>query len=96
MDDAVHSKKLTPLNNWIKEARASKLKPILDFVNMLHDHWYGIKAYFKKVANNAFAERVNLKIQEIKRSAKGYRNMQNFVLMIYFHLGGLDLKTHYK
>ena len=96
MDDAVYSTKLTPLNNWIKEARASKLKPILDFVNMLHDHWYGVKAYFKKVASNAFAERVNLKIQDIKRSAKGYRNIQNFILMIYFHLGGLDLKTHYK
>jgi transposase len=57
---------------------------------------YGVESYFKEIATNAYAERVNLKIQEIKRTAKGYRNIQNFVLMIYFHLGGLDLKTHYK
>jgi transposase len=96
MDDAIRSSRLTPLNNWIKEALASQLEPIRDFVNMLHQHWYGIKAYFKNVASNAFAERVNLKIQDIKRTAKGYRNIHNFIIMIYFHLGGLDLKTHYK
>ncbi|MFT4567893.1 MAG: hypothetical protein ACI9FN_002861 [Saprospiraceae bacterium] len=50
--------------------------------------WYGIKTYFKRIATNAFAERVNLKIQEIKRIAKGYRNIHNFIIMIYFHLGG--------
>jgi transposase len=96
MDDAIRSSRITPLNNWIKEALASQLEPIRDFANMLHQHWYGVIAYFKKVATNAFAERVNLKIQEIKRTAKGYRNIQNFIIMIYFHLGGLDLKTHYK
>ncbi|MCR9053771.1 MAG: transposase, partial [bacterium] len=41
-----------------------------------------------------FAEGVNLKIQEIKRIARGYRNPHNFILMIYFKLGGLDLKIH--
>ncbi|MFM8488825.1 MAG: transposase, partial [Bacteroidota bacterium] len=86
-DDAIKSSRITPLNNWIKEARASKLEPVRDFVRMLYQHWYGIKAYFQKVASNAFAERVNLKIQEIKRTAKGYRNIQNFITMIYFHLG---------
>ena len=94
-DDAIKSSRITPLNNWIKEAWASRLEPVMDFVRMLRQHWYGIKAYFKKVASNAFAERVNLKIQEIKRTAKGYRNIQNFITMIYFHLGGLNLKTHY-
>ena len=58
---------------------------------MLRRHWYGIKTFFKRLATNAYAERVNLKIQEIKRIAKGYRNTQNFILMIYFHLGKLKL-----
>lgn len=96
LDDAVKSRQIEPLDKWIKEAWNSQLKPIQDFVNMLHDHWYGVESYFRKIATNAYAERVNLKIQEIKRTAKGYRNIQNFILMIYFHLGGLDLKTHYK
>jgi transposase len=63
------------------------------FVNMMKRHGYGIKSYFKNLATNTYAERVNLKIQEIKRSAKGYRNPHNFIIMIYFHLGGLDLKS---
>ena len=94
MDEALTSKRLRPLNDWIKMAWASGLAPIRNFVNMLHNHWYGIKTYFKKVADNAFAERVNLKIQEIKRIAKGYRNINNFILMIYFHIGGLKFETH--
>jgi len=92
MNDAHSNKRLKPLNDWIKIAWDSGLKPMMDFVNMLHRHWYGIKSYFKKLATNAFAERVNLKIQEIKRLARGYGNITNFMIMIYFHLGGLDLK----
>lgn len=96
LDNAVSSKCITPLEEWVEEAWASGLGPIQDFVNMLNTHWYGIQSYFKKIASNAYAERVNLKIQEIKRIAKGYRNIQNYILMIYFHLGGLNFETHYE
>jgi len=92
LNEAVKNSKLRPLNDWIKLALNSGLVPIIKFVDMLHRHWYGVKTYFKKLATNAFAERVNLKIQEIKRLAKGYRNINNFITMIYFHLGGLTLK----
>ena len=94
LDQAYNSRLLKPLNNWVKEAWESEIEPIREFVNMLKRHWYGIKTYFKKVATNAFAERVNLKIQEIKRIAKGFTNPLNFIMMIYFHLGGLNFKTH--
>ena len=96
MDNAYQCQKITPLNEWIKEAWKSNIKPIRKFINMLRDHWYGVKEYFKRLATNAFAERVNLKIQEIKRIAKGYRNIDNFRIMIYFNLGGLNFKTHCK
>ncbi|MEZ4988601.1 MAG: transposase [Saprospiraceae bacterium] len=86
--------RIAPLRAWMKQARKSNLKPIIKFVEILDKHWYGVKSYFKQLATNAFAERVNLKIQEIKRSAKGYRNLHNFSIMIYFHLGGLDFKIH--
>ena len=92
LDNAYNSQRLTPLNEWMAEAWNSELEPIQKFVNMLRRHWYGIKGYFKRRTTNAYAERVNLKIQEIKRTAKGYRNTNNFMTMIYFHLGGLDLK----
>lgn len=93
-DEAVRDARITPLNTWIKEAWDSGLGPIQDFVKTLRNHWYGIKSYFKRLLTNSFAERVNLKIQEIKRIAKGYRNIHHFTLMIYFHLGGLKFQTH--
>ena len=73
-----------------KGSLESGLEPIRKFVKMLYHHWYGIKGYFNRLATNAYAERINLKIQEIKRLAKGYRNIHNFMIMIYFHLGGLN------
>lgn len=40
---------------------------------------------------NARSEGVNVKIQGIKRTAKGFRNRDRFRDAIYFHLGGLHL-----
>lgn len=94
LDNAYQDQRLKPLNEWIKEAWKSKLKPIRKFIKMLRNHWYGVKSYFKRLATNALAERINLKIQEIKRNAKGFRNPFNFSIMIYFHLGGLNFDTH--
>lgn len=93
---AEYNQSLAPLNAWIEKAWDSGIKQLQDFVNTLHSHWYGIETYFKKIATNAYAENVNLKIQAIKRTARGYRNVQHFILMIYFHLGGLDFNIHYK
>jgi transposase len=83
---------LSPIERWMKVAWNSGIEPIQNLVNTIAKHWYGIKTYFKYCISNGFSERVNLKIQEIKRTAKGYANINNFILMIYFHLGQLDLK----
>jgi len=85
---------LAALTEWIRLAEESKLAPLQSFVNTLRAHWSGIVSYFNTRLTNAFAERVNLKIQEIKRTAKGYRNLNNYIAMIYFHCGGLNLPTH--
>jgi len=85
---------LSALQEWIRIAVESKLAPLLTFVNTLKAHWSGIVTYFHTRLTSAFAERVNLKIQEIKRTAKGYRNLNNYIAMIYFHCGGLNLPTH--
>jgi len=95
-DAAKRDGSIKPLEKWKEEAWATGLEPIQDFVRMLNRHWYGVVSYFKRLVTNAFAERVNLKIQEIKRVAKGYRNPMNYMTMIYFHLGGLNLLTHLK
>lgn len=41
-------------------------------------------------------ERLNLKFQETKRIAIGYQKINNFILMIQFHIDGLDFQTHEK
>jgi transposase len=93
-DNAKNDSRLKPLNDWMQEVERAQIPELTRFVNMLKSHWYGIKTYFNEVSTNAYAERVNLKIQEIKRIAKGYRNMFNYKMMIYFHLGDLKIITH--
>ncbi len=86
---------LTALTEWLRMAQEAKIVPILSFVNTLKSHWSGIVSYFNSRLTSGFVERVNLKIQEIKRTARGYRNLDNYIAMIYFHCGGLNVNTHY-
>ena len=94
MDEAYYSNDLRNIGLWLDEAYLSNIKPIQKFVISLLKHWKGVETYFLYTATNALAERINLKIQEIKRTAKGFRNLHNFMLMIYFHLGGLKFAAH--
>jgi len=54
------------------------------FVNMIKAHWSGIVAYFDKKVSNGVLESINAKVQLAKKRARGYRNIYNFINMIYF------------
>ncbi|MEA3282386.1 MAG: transposase, partial [Euryarchaeota archaeon] len=41
---------------------------------------------------NGILEGINSVVQLLKRSARGYRNIQNFMTMIYLRLGHLDFQ----
>lgn len=82
------------MKEWLYKAQRSNIAPIQKVAQSLKAHWSGIVQYFESRLTSGYVERVNLKIQEIKRMAKGYRNMENFIIMIYFHLGKLNLQTH--
>jgi len=82
---------LNDLKAWMKIAIRSKIQPIIAFVNTLKSHWSGIKAFFNNQYTNAFAEQINSTIQNIKRIARGYRNVNNYKTMIYFRLGKLNV-----
>lgn len=82
------------LEVWINMVKESGIYPLIQFTNSLKSHWSGVIQYFESKANNGFAERVNLKIQEIKRTAKGFRNLDNFITTIYLHLGKLNFPFH--
>lgn len=88
------AKGIRVLRAWMRMAMQSKLQPIMDFVKTLQSHWSGIIAYFNSRLNNGYAERLNLVIQEIKRRGRGYRNIHNFMRMIYFHCGKLYLPVY--
>lgn len=89
--DAIQA--ISAMKTWIREATKSGIQPIRRFVNTLKAHWSGILEFFHKRITTAFAERTNLKIQEIKRVARGYRNIDNYITMIMFHCGDLSF-TH--
>jgi transposase len=88
-DDALEA-----MEEWLKMASESGIIPIVKFCSSIKSHWTGIVTFFKKRITSAFAERINLKIQEVKRTARGYRNIGNYIAMIYFHLGKLNKPTH--
>jgi transposase len=91
MNEAYYSKSLKGIKTWMKLAQNSQILQMQQLAKTFERHWIGIKNYFRTHRTNAFAERVNLKIQEIKRIARGFANIENFKAMIFFHLGGLEL-----
>ncbi len=58
---------------------------------MVEAHLEGIINAVVLKATNALAESINGRIQNVKRMAHGFRNIERFQRAIYFHLGGLDL-----
>ena len=93
--DALNPKTTDPgmgwdaFSKWLEQAEKSGLPPIARFVNTLKAHLFGIKAFFEcGKATNSVLEGLNSKIQLAKRRARGFRNIENFINMIYFINGG--------
>lgn len=59
------------------------------FTKTLKAHWSGIVNYIESQIANGVMEGINSKIQLAKRRARGYRNITNFINMIYFIAGKL-------
>ena len=62
------------------------------FAKMVKSHFDGIMRYFTSRLTTGALEGINSRIQEIKRRARGFRNINNFIAMIYLETAGLDLK----
>jgi transposase len=76
---------------WLGWALRCRLSPMRKAAETVRKYLWGILNAILHNANNALAEGMNSRIQEIKRRACGYRNRERFRNAIYFHLGGLDL-----
>ena len=58
---------------------------------MFERHSIGIANALCHDDSNAYAERMNGSIQELKTIAKGFKNIADFRIAILFHYGGLNL-----
>jgi transposase len=75
---------------WCDLVYESGIKPFMKAANTIKSHWSGIINYIKSRMNNGILEGINSKIQLAKRRARGFRNINNFINMIYFITGKLN------
>lgn len=81
----------TLFNKWIQDSLNQQIKEVSKVVEMFKRHLPGVVNALVTNFNNAMAERLNGKIQELKTVAKGYRTFENFRSAILFFYGGLNL-----
>ena len=80
---------------WFWRATHSRLPPMADVAKLIQRHFPNVLTYLQHGITNAGLEAVNATIQWVKKTARGFRNVEHFKTAIYFHCGGLDLyPTH--
>lgn len=77
------------LCSWMMHSR---LEPMKELARLIRRHFAEIIAYFEHPYTNAVLEGVNSVLQNVKRRARGFRNMDYFATIIYLTCGKLDLK----
>jgi len=75
---------------WCDMAEESGIKPFQECVKTIRSHWEGIINYAETKITTGFLEGINSKIQLAKRRARGFRNIDNFINMIYFLTAKLE------
>lgn len=74
---------------WCDLVEDSGIFPFKKAVKTIKSHWTGILNYIESRINNGILEGLNSKIQLAKKRARGYRNVKNFINMVYFICGKL-------
>jgi transposase len=80
------------LAHWCDLVEEEKVFPFKRFTQMIIAHWTGLVNYLESQIANGIMEGINNKIQLAKRRARGYKNITNFINMIYFIAGKLKFK----
>lgn len=76
---------------WAANSIRRNIKEVSKVVETFNKHIIGVVNALIMNNNNAMAERLNGKIQELKTVGRGYRTFKNFRSAILFFNGGLDL-----
>lgn len=77
------------IKQWCTEVEKKKINAFMAFAKTVKAHLSGIINFVETHITNAILESINNKIQMAKRRARGYRNLNNFINMIYFLCGKL-------
>ncbi len=78
------------LTEWCHQADALQLAPITSFVKTLKKHWNGVINIALTKISNGISEGINSIIQLVKSRARGFRNIENFIDMIYLIKAGFN------
>jgi len=83
------------LKEWYFWATHSRLEPMIDAARTIKRHWDGVLRWFHTQLNNGILEGIAGLVQAVRARARGYRNIDNFITMIYIVAGKLkfDLPT---
>lgn len=68
---------------WIENVNESNLDPIKSFAKSVNNNFKGIANSMITKISNGVAEGINSVVQLVKARARGFRNTQNFMDMIY-------------
>jgi transposase len=80
---------MNKLQKWYQWAVRCRLQPMKEFAKTLKHNWAGILNYFDSRLTNAILEGTNSIVQSARTRAKGYRNVNNFIAIIYLLAGKL-------
>jgi transposase len=81
------------LRRWCDGAKRSRLQPVKDFVALVERHWDGILAWHTSHLANGLLEGINSLVQAAKARARGYRNKNKMITIIYLTAAELALPT---
>ena len=71
------------LREWMNWATRSQLQPMVDLAKTVKRHEEGILRWFHSHMTNGLLEGINGLVQASKRRARGYRNVDNLIAMVY-------------
>ena len=95
----IYTNSRTPSEAWVRLHRLcswmmhSRLEPMKDFARMVRRRFAEIVACFGHPYANAVLEGADGVIRNVRRRARGFRDMDHSAAMIYLACGGLDLKA---
>jgi transposase len=71
------------LTRWCAGAMRSRLEPLKTFVTLVRTHWTGILAWHRSHVTNGLLEGTNSLVQAAKARARGYRNKDYMITIVY-------------